>query len=292
MDPSEIISNPADLIETAIERAQVPLIAGIDPDINRFPESLMPKIITPSSVSLAIKKYFEELLPPLSENVAGVKFQSACFEKWGSCGFSVMGELIALAKKLKLLVILDHKRGDISISARHYAASAMYFNAGWATVSPWLGSEAITPYLDLNIGAFVLVRTSNSTSAEIQKLKLESGDTISEALAKMVTNWGSKTVGECGYSAIGAVVGATHPDEFVAYRELMPNAIFLLPGIGAQGGKVQDLSPCFDKKGRGALVTSSRSIIYPAKTSKSWIQNSCNAAMAIADELEKIGATR
>ena len=284
--------HPADLIEKSVLRAKAPLILGIDPDIDRISEILKTNDLSNESAVHSIEKYFTELLPSLSNLIAGVKIQSACFERWGYVGIHLMSKLIKLCKDLNLLIILDHKRGDISISARHYAFSAKQLMSDWATVSPWLGNDSIEPYLVHNIGTFVLIRTSNDSGNLIQSMRLSTGETVSESLAKYISNLGSVSIGNCGYSSIGAVIGGNHTSEFITYRDLMPHSIFLLPGIGAQGGNINDLSPCFDTYGRGALVTSSRSILYPKDKTSDWIKDSVNVAHKFIGELDSIGVLR
>jgi orotidine-5'-phosphate decarboxylase len=160
-------------------------------------------------------------------------------------------------------VILDFKRGDIGISADHYAASARGpMPSDWTTVSAYLGTDGILPFVGAERGAFALVRTSNPSGDAIQSLRLADGRTVAESVADLVASAGEATVGACGFSNLGAVVGATKRADAAALRDRMPRQLFLVPGFGAQGGGVDDVLPCFRADGRGALVTASRSVIY------------------------------
>jgi orotidine-5'-phosphate decarboxylase len=196
--------------------------------------------------------------------VPAVKVQAACFERHGAPGFAALARVLAhAASKDGLEVILDFKRGDIGISADHYAASARGpLRAGWTTVSPYLGSESIVPFLAPGHGAFALVRTSNPSGDAVQSQRLADGRTVAEMVADLVASVGGAHLGSRGFSALGAVVGATKRADAAALRARMPAQVFLVPGFGAQGGGVDDVLPCFRADGQGALVTASRSVIY------------------------------
>ena len=177
-----------------------------------------------------------------------------------------------------MLPILDAKRGDIGISASHYAVAGRLQGCDWITINGWLGSDGVEPFLADNGGAFVLVRTSNPSGEQIQNLKLEDGRTVSDAMADLVVEMGAGHIGESGYSSLGAVVGATHPAELSSLRERLSGCILLLPGYGAQGGGVADVLPCFDDSGRGAIVTASRSVLYAFEGDDGAWQSSVQAA--------------
>jgi orotidine-5'-phosphate decarboxylase len=211
------------------------------------------------------------------EQCVAVKLQVACFERLGGPGWVALGEIVAASQERGLLVIADAKRGDIDISARAYGQA--FFTGGGTpfgevpglgadalTVNPLLGADALMPLLESaregEGGLFVLVRTSNPGAADIQELALRDGRSVSEAVAELVGALGAGGVGPAGLSDVGAVTGATAPDRLHALRQLMPHAPFLLPGVGAQGGRVQDLAPAFAPGRAGGLVAASRGIVY------------------------------
>ena len=204
-----------------------------------------------------------------------VKLQLACFERLGGPGWEALEETAAAARERGLLVIADGKRGDVPVTARAYAGGLVGetegpfgpvggLGADAFTANPLLGRDALEPLLtaarEAGAGCFVLVRTSNPGAEEIQDAPGEGGP-LHERLARMVAELGEEDVGESGLSSVGAVVGATRPDLVARLRELMPRAILLLPGVGAQGGKPEDLAPAFAPHPAAALVTASRSIV-------------------------------
>jgi orotidine-5'-phosphate decarboxylase len=217
-----------------------------------------------------------------------VKFQSACFERLGSIGVALLGTLRQDASDKGLQIILDAKRGDIGISAAHYAAAATVEGpCDWITVNPYLGIDGIEPFLDAGLGVFCLARTSNPSGDAIQLQQLKDGTTVAESIAELLAICGDKYLGNSGWSSLGAVVGATKPKEAVQLRAIMRKQIFLMPGIGAQGASVKDVSACFSQ-GHGALVTASRSVIYPPSDTH-WQTDIANAAKKLSDELQ-VGA--
>jgi len=196
-----------------------------------------------------------------------VKPQVACFERLGAPGWQALQATAEHAHSAGLLVVADAKRGDIDISAQRYAEAFLAeggLEADALTVSPYLGADSLGPFVaaarTAGAGLFVLVRTSNPGAADLQDLELAAGGRVWEHVAQLVARLGD--AGESGLSEVGAVVGATAPEHLARARELMPHAVFLLPGIGAQGGRVEDLAPAFAPGRAGGLVTSSRSIVF------------------------------
>jgi orotidine-5'-phosphate decarboxylase len=204
-----------------------------------------------------------------------VKLQLARFELMGADGWLVMAELTAYARAAGLLVIADGKRGDIDVSARAYAEALIAgtdtphgrlpgLGADLVTVNPLMGADAVEPFVEAaraaGAGVLVLVRTSNPGAADVEDLALEGGGNVWERLAAMVEELGRGGVGERGISDVGAVIGATAPGHLPRARELMAHATFLLPGVGAQGGRVEDLAAAFAPGRAGGLVSASRSI--------------------------------
>jgi orotidine-5'-phosphate decarboxylase len=199
-----------------------------------------------------------------------VKPQLAFFEALGADGMRAFEEVCAYARTAELLVIVDGKRGDIGSTARAYAAAYLEGEGGpladALTVNPYLGRDSIEPFLAAcrrhSAGLFVLVKTSNAGSADVQDLTLSDGRTVWMQVAALVDEWGEELIGENGLSSVGAVVGATFPREVGDARRLMPRSIILLPGIGEQGGTPADVARAFASGPASALVSASRSVIY------------------------------
>jgi orotidine-5'-phosphate decarboxylase len=223
-----------------------------------------------------------------------VKLQLACFERLGAPGWDALERVAAIARDHGLLVLGDGKRGDVPPTARAYAQALVGETAGpfgpvpglgldAFTANPLLGRDALEPLVDAaaaaGAGCFVLVRTSNPGAAEIQD---EGEPPLHEHLARLVDEIGAACLGESGLSCVGAVTGATRPDHLGRLRELMPRAVFLLPGVGAQGGRVEDLGPAFAPHAAAGLVTASRSIVNAREERGG---DSAAAAQAAAEEL-------
>lgn len=250
----------ADRLLDACARKGAPVCVGIDPVYDRLPDA-----VRGDDPVQAITNWASRLLEAVAEHVPCVKLQSACFERYHGAGVDAFEMLIAKARELDLLTIADVKRGDIGISAAHYAAAN---SADAMTINTYLGDDSIEPFINAakenGTGLFALVRTSNPGGDALQQLELTDGRTVAHAVAQMVADLGAQSVGESGYSLLGAVVGATKPAEAAALRQLMPEQIFLVPGFGAQGGTADDVKACFTpaSTGQGALITASRSVIF------------------------------
>lgn len=255
------------------------LVLGVDPD----PGALWPAgeeecagSPTPrEAAATAVLGHCRSLIDATAEACVAVKLQLARFELLGGAGWNVLEELSAHARRLGLLVIADAKRGDIDVSARAYASALIGgtdtpfgyvrgLGADLVTVNPLMGADAVDPFVTAaraaGTGVLVLVRTSNPGAADFEDLKLADGMALWERIAVMVDRLGASGVGDAGLSDVGAVVGAAQPDHLERARELMGSATFLLPGVGAQGGRVEDLAPAFAPGRAGGLVTASRSI--------------------------------
>ncbi len=278
--------NFADKLFNAVIRKKSPVIAGIDPRLDLFPQSLLKNeeelepIEYRKSISETVLEYTMNVIAAVNDFVAGVKFQMAYFELLGWHGIEVLERVTHFAKTKNLVVILDGKRNDIGTTSEAYARS--YLGGGkfsrnrWEndyadslTVNPYLGSDGISPFIiqakKYGKGIFVLVKTSNPSSNELQDLAvLENKDSypLHEAVALLVKNWGKDLTGKHGYSSVGAVVGATYPSIGRRLRKLMPFTPFLVPGFGAQGASANDVVVNFDSKGLGAVVNSSRKIYF------------------------------
>ncbi len=275
--------HPADRLLAAVARAGSPVCVGIDPVLERLPDAcLLEGEPLPS-----IERFCRGVIETAAPYVGLCKYQAACFERHGAAGVGLLHLLLDHARECGLEVILDAKRGDIGISARHYAASAAG-RADWITVNAYLGTDGIEPFLEHG-GAFALARTSNPGGDALQRLRLEDGRSIAEAVADLLAEAGAAHLGKSGYSALGAVVGATKREDAEQLRTRMPQQIFLVPGYGAQGGGVDDVLPCFNADGRGALITASRSVIYAFDDDQSgdWNDAVARAAEQLAGELAR-----
>ena len=255
---------------------------------------IVPAGTSPEACLSAIHCFSVGILDAVAPHAACVKLQSACFERYGPDGVHTLRSVVGEARQRDLEVVLDAKRGDISVSAEHYAHAAFggeAEGADWLTINSYFGADGITPFLQPGRGAFALVRTSNPGGDTVQAARLYDGRTVAELVATMVAEIGTGCVGDGGYSALGAVVAATRPDETAALRALMPQQIFLVPGFGAQGGDADSVRPCFAQDGRGAIVTASRSVIYAFSPGQSdWMAAVADAAAAFAEQVAAVAA--
>lgn len=270
-----------------IIKVQNPTVVGLDPDISQIPECYKQQVRNGGNPFEEIRDliitYNRDIIDTIKSLVPAVKPQIAFYEKYGSYGFSAFEQTVSYAKSKGLVVIEDGKRNDIGNTARAYAEGHLgtvglldgtrtaAVDADFLTVTPFLGSESIAPFLEVcrqeGKGIFVLVKTSNSSSGEIQDVKTAEGVTISQMLAKYIDSQ-SQEPGVHGYTSIGAVIGATYPEEAAELRKLMPKSFFLVPGYGAQGGNAEGILPCFNEDGLGAIVNSSRGILYTHMTAE------------------------
>jgi orotidine-5'-phosphate decarboxylase len=240
-----------------------------------------------------------------AEYCVAAKLQLACFERLGAPGWDALATTTAVAREHGLLVIADGKRGDIGVSAAAYAqaffgetptpaGTVAGLGVDALTVNPLLGAESLAPLVEgarsKGCGLFALVRTSNPGAADIQDLELAGGGLVSESLAEMVSELGRDGIGDAGLADVGAVVGATAPDRLASLRALMPRAIFLLPGVGAQGGGVETLTDAFAPGPAGGLIAASRGIVDaharlggdPAEAARQEAERLRGAAWALA----------
>jgi orotidine-5'-phosphate decarboxylase len=258
--PAEIseIEHPGDRLAARLAGVTPPICVGLDPVEERMPESLRHE-----APIEAISSFCDGVLSAVQRIAPCVKIQSACFERFGAAGVALMDRVSRTAIDHGFEVILDAKRGDIGISAEHYAVSAHAMGVHWITLNGYLGEDGIRPFLDLGLGVFVLVRTSNPSGDEIQSARLKDGVMVAGRVGEMLARLGEEYAGEGSLSSVGAVVGATKPDDARELRALMPRQPFLLPGFGAQGGGAEGVAAALNTDGGGVLVTASRSVIYP-----------------------------
>ena len=273
-------------LREAHARCGAPLCVGIDPDLDRMPQPLAGK--TPGE---AFEDFSRGVVEAVAPHAAVVKFQSACFERFGIAGLKALEAGIRAARDAGLAVILDAKRGDIGVSGRHYAAGAASLGAQAITVNAFLGIETVEPYLDEKLAVFVLVRTSNPGSADVQDVVLRSGGTLAMHLGQLVAELGRRRPG------VHAVVGATQHEQAAVLRAVMPDQLFLLPGLGAQGATIQDMcafakhdSHCENDPTRGLLPTASRSVIY-AGNGADWQKAVGETAAGLNAELRTVMAS-
>ena len=257
--------NFADRLLKAIEKRQNPSVVGLDPDFAKIPKSLKKDFKEPVE---CILEFNRRIIDAIMDIVPAVKLQSAFYEMHGHEGVGAFEETARYAKRRGLVVVGDVKRNDIGNTARAYSSAFLGkggLDLDCITVNAYLGTDGVQPFIDdcsrNGKGLFVLVKTSNPSSRELQDLSC-GDEKLYEIVAKLVNRWGKELKGRKGYSSIGAVVGATHPNEAVVLRKLMPKCVFLVPGYGAQGGGAADIVPCFNKDGMGAVVNSSRGIIF------------------------------
>ncbi len=269
-----------DQLIAKIQERKNPTVAGLDPKLDYVPEEIKAAAFreygeTFAGAAKAILEFNKILIDALCDIVPAVKPQAAYYEMYGIEGLQCMKETIDYAKKQDMYVILDGKRGDIGATSEAYAKAYLgqtqlggqkqaAFDADCLTVNPYLGTDGIKPFVDQCIehqkGIFVLVKTSNQSSGELQDLKT-GGQFIYERMSDLVKEWGADLIGVNGYSSVGAVVGATYPEQAEVLRARMPHTYFLVPGYGAQGGKAADVAKSFNHDGLGAIVNASRSIM-------------------------------
>ena len=265
------VTHFSDRLADSVERKQSQLVVGLDPVLELFPDELHGE--APAD---ALVRFCCGIVDAVAPFAAAVKPQSAFFEAHGSEGVRACEQVCAYARAAGLLVIADAKRGDIGSTARAYATAFLEPRgdapplADAMTVNPYLGRDALEPFLDAarreGAGVFCLVKTSNPGGADVQDVVLTDGRRLWEHVAELVRELGEELIGERGLSSLGAVVGATFPREVARARELLPRAPLLLPGIGAQGGSPKELAAGFNGGPGSALVSASRSVIYAYRT--------------------------
>jgi orotidine-5'-phosphate decarboxylase len=277
-----------DRIGSLVAARSSQLVLGLDPD----PSRLWPRAVelvdrapgdrSPASrAARAVAAHCSLAIEATAAQCVAVKLQVACFERLGAPGWAALHEVAQRARARGLLVIADAKRGDIDVTAKAYAQTFLGdtpteygpvtgLAADALTVNPLLGSDSLAPFVEAarerGSGLFVLVRTSNPGAADLQDLELASGGTVSDRLAAVVAELGAPGIGAAGLSDVGAVVGATAPKRMEALRALMPAAVFLLPGVGAQGGQVEQLAAAFAPGPAGGLIAASRGIVDAYRT--------------------------
>ena len=293
-----------DILQDKIKEKKNPTVAGLDARVEYIPPHILKKYTsqygeTLQAAALAVEEFDCSLIDALCDVVPAVKPQSAYFEMLGWRGMETLEEVITHAKGKGLYVIADIKRGDIGTTATAYAegwlgttrvgeTDCAAFDADCVTLNGYMGSDAIKPFLDQcvarNKSAFVLAKTSNPSSVELQDMV--AGDrVVYTVMGDLIERWGKDTAGKYGYNALGAVVGATHPSVLKELRRRLEHTFFLVPGYGAQGGTAADVRCAFDELGRGAIVNASRSSMCAWKKTGKDGMDYQEAARAAAEQM-------
>ena len=274
--------NAIDRLIEKIKETNNPTVMGLDPRYDMLPNCVTEKYPkTLEGASKAIIEYNKTIIDEICDIIPAIKPQIAFYEMFGIEGMKAFDETCKYAKEKGMIVIADIKRGDIGSTAQGYSNAYLgktkigdieesIFDVDFVTVNPYMGTDCVKPFIDdckkYNKGLFILVKTSNPSSGELQDLKLETGEEVYTKVAKLVEKWGEELRGEYGYSSIAAVVGATYPEQLKQIRKTAPHTYFLIPGYGAQGGKAEDIALGFDENGLGGIVNASRSLMCAYKS--------------------------
>lgn len=270
-----------DRLIKAIVKTQNPTVAGLDPKLDYIPDYIRESAYAKYGKNLegaseALFEFNKGLIDALYDIVPAVKPQAAYYEMYGWQGVRTLQRTIEYAKQKGMFVITDGKRNDIGTTMEAYANAHLgftevdgekyeAFGADALTVNGYLGSDGVNPVIKVSSqndkGMFILVKTSNPSSGELQDRTLEDNKSIYRTMGDMCEKWGESLMGEYGYSGVGAVVGATYTEQLGELRSALPHTFFLVPGYGAQGGGAKDVAPAFDKNGLGAIINSSRGIM-------------------------------
>ena len=273
------------IIDQLIEKIKImknPTVIGLDPRYEMLPKCVKDKYPkTLEGVGQAIIEYNKALIDAIYDIIPAIKPQIAFYEMYGIPGMQAFKVTCEYAKQKGMFVIADIKRGDIGSTAQGYSNAYLgktkieeneqsLYDIDFVTVNPYMGTDCVKPFIDdckkYNKGLFILVKTSNPSSGELQDVKLENGEEVYTRVAKYVEKWGEELRGEYNYSSISAVVGATYPEQLKKLRQIAPHTYFLIPGYGAQGGKAEDIALGFDENGLGGIVNASRSLMCAYKS--------------------------
>ena len=295
--------NAIDRLIDKIKQTNNPTVMGLDPRFDMLPKCVTDKYDKSlEGVSKAILEYNKALIDENYDIIPAIKPQIAFYEMFGIPGLEAFKETCKYAKENGMIVIADIKRGDIGSTAQGYSNAFLgktkigdleesIFDVDFVTVNPYMGTDCIKPFVEdckkYDKGIFILVKTSNSSSGELQDLKLENGKEVYMQVAELVEKWGADLIGKYGYSSVAAVVGATYPEQLEQIRSKAPHTYFLIPGYGAQGGKAEDIALGFDKNGLGGIVNASRSLMCAYK-SEIWKKQFAEEEYAKATRAEAI----
>ena len=276
------MKNIMDRLIDKIKQTNNPTVMGLDPRYEILPECIKEKYEENLEGALkAILEFNKALIDATYDIIPAIKPQIAFYEMYGLPGMKAFEETCKYAREKEMFVIADIKRGDIGTTAQAYSNAFLgktkignieqsIYDVDFVTLNPYMGTDSIRPFIEdckkYNKGAFVLVKTSNQSSGELQDLKLESREEVYIKVAKLVEKWGNDLIGEYVYSSISAVVGATYPKQLQELRNIAQHTFFLIPGYGAQGGKAEDIALGFDKDKVGGIVNSSRGLMCAYKS--------------------------
>lgn len=277
----------SELIEKIAEK-QNPTALGLDPHIDYLPSTML-KGSDPESSAKALYKFNKELMDALCDIIPCVKIQMAYYELLGLSGMKTFFNTITYAKKKGFYIIIDGKRNDIGSTAECYAKAYLdNTEADALTVNAYLGLDGVKPFIRNRKSIFALVKTSNKSSGDLQDRLLDDGKRVYELMGDMLEGWGTSTRGKYGYSEIGAVVGATYPEQLEYLRNRMPHTFFLVPGYGAQGGTAKDVAGAF-LYGVGAVINSSRGLMCAYKKhglpAEKFAEAAVSEAISMRDEI-------
>ena len=276
------MTNMMDKLIDRIRETNNPTVIGIDPKYDMIPECIKNKYEqNMEGVAKAIEEFNKALIDATFDIIPAVKINIAFYEMYGLEGMKVFEETCKYAKEKGMLVMADIKRGDIGSTSKAYSNAFLgrtqigekeekIYDVDFVTLNPYMGIDSIKPFIEdckkYNKGAFIIVKTSNPSSGDLQDLKLENGEEVYTRVAKLVEEWGEDLRGKYEYSSISAVVGATYPKQLKDLRKTAPHTFFLIPGYGAQGGKAEDIALGFDSNGIGGIVNSSRGLMCAYKS--------------------------
>ena len=295
--------NAIDELIEKIKQTNNPTVIGLDQRYDMLPNCIKQAYSgSIEKICEGILVYNKAIIDSVCDIIPAVKPQMAFYEAFGLDGIKCFQETCQYAKQKNMVVIVDAKRGDIGSTAESYSNAYIgktkvedklygldYID--FITVNAYFGTDCVKPFIEdckkYNKGIFILVKTSNPSSGELQDLKLENGKTIYETMGNLVEDWGTQLIGENGYSSIAAVVGATYPEQLKTLREQMPHTFFLIPGYGAQGGKAGDIALGFDKNGLGGIINASRSLMCAYKSDR-WKDQFSDEEFAKATRAEAI----
>lgn len=288
------------LIEKIIDMKS-PVVMGLDPRYDMIPKCVINKYEKNlEGVSKAILEYNKTLIDNVYDIIPAIKPQLAFYEMFGLPGMKAFYDTCKYAKEKGMIIIADNKRGDIGSTAKGYSNAYLgrtkigeieesVFDVDFMTVNPYMGTDCIEPFIEdckkYNKGIFILAKTSNPSSGELQDEKLENGEEVYKKVISLVEKWGQDLRGKYGYSSIAAVVGATYPKQLQELRKLAPHTFFLIPGYGAQGGKAEDIALGFDTRGLGGIVNASRSLMCAYKNDE-WKKNHSEEQYGLATREE------
>ena len=289
-----------DQLQQKIEAKDSRICVGLDPHLEMMPKNILAAELledietNKKAIADSVLKFNQDLIDAVADMTAVVKPQMAFYEKLGVPGMECLWQTMAYAKTKDLIVLLDGKRNDIGSTAGAYAEAYLEnkkIGVDSITINPYLGRDGVLPFLEnKEKGAFALLRTSNPSAGDLQDLKLDDGRTVYQAVGDFLQDLGRDYLGECGYSNLAAVVGATYPKELKEIRSQLDSVFFLIPGFGAQGGGAADIKAGFDEDGRGAVVNSSRRINFAYRQeeySYFGAENYAKAARAAAEKMKK-----